>query len=107
MRRPTAKRFNGYGLFSPRACICARSPSSGVYHDTSRSEKNPNMVAEANLAMTKAGKPGKFTLSAETRAIRGGLLLSDGAVEVSCALETLVRLQRGEISGEVAKALFD
>lgn len=50
---------------------------------------------------------GMLTLSEETRPMRGGFILSDGDVEVNCAFETLVRLQRGEISGEVAKALFD
>ena len=50
---------------------------------------------------------GMLTLSEETRPLRGGFILSDGDVEVNCAFETLVRLERGEISGEVAKALFD
>lgn len=50
---------------------------------------------------------GMLTLSEQTRPMRGGFILSDGDVEVNCAFETLVRLQRGEISGEVAKALFD
>lgn len=50
---------------------------------------------------------GMLTLSEETRPMRGGFILSDGDVEVNCAFETLVRLQRGEISGQVAKALFD
>ena len=39
--------------------------------------------------------------------IRGGLILSDGDVEVNCAFETLVRLQRGELDRQVAKVLFD
>ena len=50
---------------------------------------------------------GMLTLSEETRPLRGGFILSDGDVEVNGAFETLVRLERGEISGEVAKALFD
>ena len=50
---------------------------------------------------------GMLTLSEETRPLRGGFILSDGDVEVNCAFETLARLERGEISGEVAKALFD
>lgn len=47
-----------------------------------------------------------LTLSEQTRSIKGGLLLADGEVEVNCTFETLVRLTRGEIAGEVAKALF-
>ncbi len=49
---------------------------------------------------------GMLTLSEQTRPIRGGFILSDGDVEVNCAFETLVRLQRGEISGAVADVLF-
>lgn len=49
---------------------------------------------------------GMLTLSEQTRPIRGGFILSDGDVEVNCAFETLVRLQRGAISGDVADVLF-
>lgn len=38
--------------------------------------------------------------------MRGGFILSDGAIEVNCSFETLVRLQRGVIAGEVANVLF-
>ena len=37
----------------------------------------------------------------------GGFILSDGAVEVNCTFDTLIRLQRGARAGEVAKVLFD
>ena len=49
---------------------------------------------------------GMLTLSQQTRPIRGGVILSDGDVEVNCAFETLVRLQRSAISGDVAGVLF-
>ena len=51
-------------------------------------------------------KDGRLTLSGETRSIRGGLVLSDGDVEVNCTFETLVRLQRGELDREISKLLF-
>ena len=50
---------------------------------------------------------GMLTLSEESRPIKGGLILSDGDVEVNCTFETLVRLQREEMASEVAKVLFD
>lgn len=50
---------------------------------------------------------GMLTLAEETRPIKGGIILSDGDVETNCTFETLVRLQRENISGEVAKVLFD
>ena len=48
-----------------------------------------------------------LTLSEETRPMDGGFILSDGAVEVNCTFDTLIRLQRGALSGEVAKVLFE
>lgn len=48
-----------------------------------------------------------LTLSDETRSINGGFILSDGTVEVNCTFDTLVRLQRGALSGQVAKVLFE
>ena len=50
---------------------------------------------------------GMLTLAEETRPMDGGFILSDGAVEVNCTFDTLIRLQRGALSGEVAKVLFE
>lgn len=50
---------------------------------------------------------GMLTLAEESRPIKGGLILSDGDVEVNCTFETLVRLQRDEMASEAAKVLFD
>lgn len=47
-----------------------------------------------------------LTLAEDTRPMRGGFILREGKVEVNCAFETLVRLQRTEMAGEVAKILF-
>jgi V/A-type H+-transporting ATPase subunit E len=48
-----------------------------------------------------------LTLSQEAGAFEGGLLLKNGAVEINGTFDTLVRLVRGEVAGEVAKVLFD
>lgn len=64
-------------------------------------------VGKAVAAATAAAKgAAALTLSPETRPIRGGFILREGKVEVNCAFETLVRLQRTEMAGQVAKALF-
>ena len=49
---------------------------------------------------------GQLTLSEQTRPIRGGFILSDGAVEVNCAFETLIRMQREGLERQVAELLF-
>ena len=68
------------------------------------------VVTAANEQLAKAGKKSKkagaLTLSEETRPMDGGFILSDGAVEVNCTFDTLIRLQRGALAGEVAKVLF-
>ena len=42
----------------------------------------------------------------ETRKIRGGFIMLDGDVEINCAFETLVRLQREKLEKQVAQVLF-
>ena len=54
----------------------------------------------------RLGEQGKLTLSEQTRNIRGGFIMSDGDVEVNCAFETLVRMQRETLEKEVADVLF-
>lgn len=58
-----------------------------------------------NTAAKVAGV-GLLTLSEQTRDIRGGFIMSDGDVEVNCAFETLVRMQRETLEKEVADILF-
>lgn len=64
------------------------------------------VIAMANTALRAAGKRGELTLSAETRPIPGGFILSSGDVELNCAFDTLVRLRREKLEKEVAKILF-
>lgn len=49
---------------------------------------------------------GMLTLSEETRPMKGGFVLVDGDVEVNCAFETLVRLQREKLEKDVDQVLF-
>ncbi len=60
-------------------------------------------VAEANKLL---GGSGALTLSKETRTLRGGFVLVCGKVEVNCGFETLIRLAKSEMAGEIAKSLF-
>lgn len=63
-------------------------------------------VLMANTALRAAGKPGHVTLSAERRSIPGGFILTHGDVELNCAFDTLVRLQREKLEKEVVGILF-
>ncbi len=64
------------------------------------------VLQAANEALSQAGKKAALTLSPETRETGGGLLLQDGKIETNCTFETLLRLCRGDVSGEVAATLF-
>lgn len=47
-----------------------------------------------------------LTVSQETRPMSGGFILREGDVEVSCTFDTLIRLQREKLAGQVAAVLF-
>lgn len=63
-----------------------------------------NKVATSVTAMAKG--TALLTLSKETRPVKGGFILKDENVEVNCTFDTLVRLQKAETAGAVAKKLF-
>ena len=64
------------------------------------------IVKAANAALQKAGRRGELTLSQETRPIPGGFILAEGDVELNCAFDTLIQLQREKLEKEVAAILF-
>ena len=63
-------------------------------------------IGAAAVAMANEKLSGQLTVAEETRPIRGGFILADGRVEVNCSFDTLVRLQKNETAGAVAKILF-
>lgn len=74
-----------------------------IFSVADRARVGKAVVVAAN---EKLGDKGQLTLAQETRPMQGGFILSDGAVEVNCTFETLVRLQRGILSTQVAGVLF-
>ena len=62
--------------------------------------------AAAVKAANSRLKDGGLILAEETRPIQGGFILVNGRVEINCTFDTLVRLQRSETAGAVAKQLF-
>ena len=63
-------------------------------------------IGAAAVAMANEKLGGQLTVAEETRPIRGGFILADSRVEVNCSFDTLVRLQKNETAGAVAKILF-
>ena len=87
--------------------LAVKASSTGreavIFSQKDRTRYGKAVVTQANERLGD----GHLTLSEQTRPIKGGLILSDGNVEVNCTFETLVRLQRGELDREVAQVLFD
>lgn len=63
-------------------------------------------IGKAAVEMANEKLGGQLTVAEETRPIRGGFILADDKVEVNCSFDTLVRLQKNETAGAVAKILF-
>lgn len=92
------------------AQLAVRASVSGneqlIFSPADRARYGVKVATRANELLKKANKPAALTLSEETRAFQGGLLVCDGDVEVNCTFETLVRLARNEVVGEVTAVLF-
>ena len=88
------------------AGLAAKASSTGreevILSQKDRARYGKQVVTQANERLGD----GHLTLSVQTRPIRGGLILSDGDVEVNCTFETLVRLLRGEMDRTVVEVLF-
>lgn len=63
-------------------------------------------VGRAAVDAANAKNGGQLTLSDETAGIPGGFILRNGSIEVNCAYDTLIRLQKTETAGQVARQLF-
>jgi len=72
-----------------------------IFSQVDRARVGKAVVMAANEKLN-----GSMTLAEETRPMSGGFILSDGAVEVNCSFETLVRLQKAELTGKVTGVLF-
>ena len=60
----------------------------------------------ANELLRARGIAGNLTVSEETRAIPGGVIVRMGDIEVNCAVDVLVEMRRGELAAQVAELLF-
>lgn len=87
------------------ADLLARASSNGR-EEVIVSPEDHAHVGRAAVEAANAASGLRLTLSEETRPIQGGFILRDGSIEMNCTFDTLVRLQRTETAGMVAKKLF-
>ena len=86
------------------ASLLLRASNSGREEAVFSASDRADGVKAVARANTEGGK--HMTVSRDEAPIRGGFILRDKNVEVNCAFETLLRLQRTETAGAVAKLLF-
>lgn len=70
------------------------------------SPEDRERVGRIAVERANAASGRHLTLSQETLPIQGGFILRSGNVEVNCTFDTLVRLEKAETAGAVAKILF-
>ena len=93
----------------PYAALLARLAASAVetgkekiiLNERDKARVGKQVVEEANRLCS-----GSLTLAEETRPIVGGLILSQGKIEVNCALDTLAALRKNELAGKASALLF-
>jgi len=61
----------------------------------------------ANEQLQSRGMDAALTMSEETREMSGGLVVTDGRVDVNCSIESMIEALRGPLTGPVAETLFD
>lgn len=86
------------------AALLQEASASGggevIFSPQDRETAGKKAVEKANAA------DGSLRIADETRPISRGFILREGQTEVNCTFETLVRLQKEEAAGAVAKKLF-
>jgi len=99
------RAMDGKDYIAFLARLAVRASETGteavILNAADRDAYGAKIVAEANRISGK-----KLVLSEETRPLSGGLVLSQGRIEVNCSLDTLAEQQRSTLSAEAAKRLF-
>ena len=94
-------------LLTKLASDAARTGREELIFSASDRAKHGQAVADAaNTALRSRGQTGELVVSQATRDIRGGVIVSGGAVEVNCSVSALVERLRDELSPSVAGILF-
>jgi V/A-type H+-transporting ATPase subunit E len=78
-----------------------------VFNAADRARVGAAVVDGAKKLLAAQGRNASLTLSAETRDISGGVIVSGGDIETNASLSALVALYKNELSPRVAAILFE
>ena len=102
---PEAQQIEVLAQFAAKAA--AIGDETLIFSAKDREQYGRRVVLAANAKLRAAGKPAKLTLSEETREMMGGLIVTNGLVDVNCSFEAMVEAQKSALTGPVAEILFD
>lgn len=77
-----------------------------VFNERDKSKHAKKVVDAANKELAAKGMDSGLKVADRTADIAGGVLLSEGGIEVNCTLELLMDVCRNEMSSQVAEAMF-
>ena len=104
LRAMPAPQARAFGL---RLLLEAAHGDEQVVADEQSAWCDEAFIQEATDLLSKAGRPARLTLAAQSRALGGGFALLRGGMEINCSFPAVVASQRAEMEAEIAALLFD
>lgn len=97
-----------YTAFLARSAAAAASSGREVliFNERDRGTVAQDAADEANRLLAARGLPGELTVSDETRAISGGVIVRAGDIETNCSVETAAASLRSELASLIAGTMF-
>lgn len=66
-----------------------------------------SLVDRVNDSLSAMGKKGMLKLSVEAAKIPSGFLLRRGGLEINCSIESILKVLREDLEGELSRLLFE
>lgn len=93
------------------ASLVCQAASTGeeklIFSAKDRGRVGKAVTLAANEGLSKKGLAANLSMSEETRDILGGVVVTNGQVDLNCSVEALVAAVKTELAGDVSKVLFD
>ena len=77
-----------------------------IFGEEEKAAYGAKVVEAANALRKEKGVQGELVLSEQTGSIKGGMIISKGDVEINCAIDALVQMEKEALAAEVSQILF-
>jgi len=77
-----------------------------IFSSEDKDKYGKEVIEQANKLLKAKGQKGQLKISDKVRPILGGIIITSGDVEINCALDGLVRMEKDNLSTQVAQILF-